>query len=110
MAEAPERPVETAKVAERLAPSTRFWAAMLGQGEAAVNVVKKKDLEAPPPVIADPQERALEHKLKLNPKDQDAKADVGSDQSMDASDPSSATQPGSSHEPAPSSGFPEESE
>jgi len=36
----------------------------------------------------------------------DAKADLGSDESMDASDPSSATQPGSS-EPAPSSGFPD---
>ena len=35
----------------------------------------------------------LEHKLKRNPDDQDAKADVGSDESMDASDPSSATQP-----------------
>jgi len=42
------------------------------------------------------------------PEDQDAKADVGSDESMDASDPSSATQPGTKDEPVPSSGFPEE--
>ena len=71
-----------------------------------MNAAKDKDVEAPPPVIADPPDRALERKLKLNPKDKDAKADVGSDQSMDASDPSSAVHPGSSDEPAPSSGFP----
>jgi hypothetical protein len=49
-------------------------------------------------------DRELELKVKKNPKDEDAKVDLGSDESMDASDPSSATQPGSS-EPAPSSGF-----
>ncbi len=36
-----------------------------------------------------------------------AKVDVGSDESMDASDPSSASQPGSDTEPVPSSGFPD---
>lgn len=51
-------------------------------------------------------ERELELKLKKHPEDLDAKADVGSDESMDASDPSAATQPGGG-EPAPSSGFPE---
>jgi hypothetical protein len=62
---------------------------------------------APPPVISAPPERELERKLKLNPDDPDTKADVGSDESMDASDPPSAVQPGCSDEPAPSSGFPE---
>ena len=33
--------------------------------------------------------------------------DVGSDESMDASDPSAAAQPGQTDEPVPSSGFPE---
>ena len=61
---------------------------------------------APPPVISAPPERELERKLKRHPDDPDAKADVGSDESMDASDPSSAAQPGS-QEPAPSSSFPE---
>ena len=63
--------------------------------------------EAGPPAVhsSDP-ERELELKLKKHPEDLDAKADVGSDDSMDASDPSSATQPGGK-EPAPSSGFPE---
>ena len=51
-------------------------------------------------------DREIELKVKKNPHDKDAKADLGSDESMDASDPSSATQPGGK-EPAPSSGFPE---
>ena len=51
-----------------------------------------------------------EQKLKQNPNDPDAKADVGSDQSMDASDPSAAAQPGGNDDPAPSSGFPENSD
>lgn len=58
-----------------------------------------------PTLSADP-DRALELKLKRNPNDPDTKTDVGSDESMDASDPISATQPGS-NKPAPSSGFPE---
>ena len=65
---------------------------------------------APPPVISAPPERELERKLKLKPDDPDAKVDVGSDESMDASDPPAAAQPGCSDDPAPSSGFPAESE
>ncbi len=72
-----------------------------------MNAQKQRDAGAPPPVISAPPDRELEHKLKRNPGDQDAKADVGSDESMDASDPSAAAQPGSSDDPAPSSGFPE---
>lgn len=67
----------------------------------------KHDEGAPPPVISAPPEQELERKLKKRPDDSDAKADVGSDESMDASDPSAATQPGGSDEPVPSSGFPE---
>jgi hypothetical protein len=52
-------------------------------------------------------ERELELKLKKHPDDDNAKVDVGSDESMDASDPVAATAPGG-NEPAPSSGFPEE--
>ena len=52
-------------------------------------------------------DKELERKLKRNPDDPDAKADVGSDKSMDASDPSSAAQPGQKDDPVPSSGFPE---
>lgn len=77
---------------------------MLGHGDAPVNDEKKGK---PPPAVhsADP-ERELEQKLKQNPDDPNLKADVGSDESMDASDPPASAQP-ASKEPAPSSGFPE---
>ncbi|HEY6049392.1 MAG TPA: hypothetical protein VIV07_10155 [Sphingomicrobium sp.] len=78
-----------------------------GDGEAAVNDPKNSGAQsAPPPVISGEPERELERKLKRNPHDDDAKVDVGSDESMDASDPPAAVQPGQSDDPAPSSGFP----
>ena len=61
----------------------------------------------PPPVTSAEPDAELEKKLKRNPGDLDAKVDVGSDESMDASDPPAAAQPGSNDDPAPSSGFPE---
>ena len=60
-----------------------------------------------PQVHSGAPQRDLERKLKRNPDDQDAKVDVGSDESMDASDPPAAAQPGQKDEPVPSSGFPE---
>jgi hypothetical protein len=81
---------------------------MLGQGDPAVNAAKQSDCP-PPPVLSGPPGRELERKLKLKPGDPDIKADVGSDESMDASDPPASSQPGSD-EPAPSSGFPENSD
>ena len=62
---------------------------------------------APAPTEQKAPERELELKLKKNPEDLDTKTDVGSDQSMDASDPIAATQPGG-NEPVPSSTFPED--
>ena len=62
--------------------------------------------QAPAPTHQKPPERELELKLKKNPEDPDTKTDVGSDQSMDASDPIAANQPGG-NEPVPSSSFPE---
>ena len=62
----------------------------------------------PPPTLSGAPDRSLELKVKKHPDDKDAKVDLGSDESMDASDPSSAAQPGTSNEPAPSSGFPED--
>ena len=61
---------------------------------------------APAPTLSGDPERELELKLKKDPVNKSAQIDVGSDQSMDASDPPSATQPGG-NEPVPSSGFPE---
>lgn len=68
---------------------------------------KNRHVAIPPQVSSGEPDRELEKKLKRNPEDQDAKIDVGSDESMDASDPSAATQPGQKDEPVPSSGFPE---
>ena len=68
---------------------------------------RDQDQSSPPPVLSREPERELERKLKRNPDDLDAKADVGSDESMDASDPPAAAQPGQKDEPVPSSGFPE---
>ncbi len=66
----------------------------------------KKD-RPPPAVHSAAPDKQLEHELRLNPDDENLKADVGSDESMDASDPPASAQPGGSGEPAPSSGFPE---
>ncbi|MCL6683135.1 hypothetical protein [Sphingomonas alba] len=68
---------------------------------------RREEAEKRPPTLSGAPERELELKLKKHPEDLDAKADVGSDESMDASDPPAATQPGG-NEPAPSSTFPEE--
>jgi hypothetical protein len=68
----------------------------------------KQNGRVPPAVHSAAPERELERRLKTNPGDLDAKADVGSDESMDASDPPAAAQPGRTDKPMPSSGFPED--
>ena len=68
---------------------------------------KKREERTPSPTLSGEPDRGIELKVKKHPDDEDAKADLGSDESMDASDPSSAAQPGTSSEPVPSSGFPE---
>ena len=70
-----------------------------------MNDDKQRDT-VPPPTSAEP-DAELERKLKRHPEDLDAKADVGSDVSLDASDPPAAAQPGQSDDPVPSSGFPD---
>ena len=65
------------------------------------------EVDAPPATHSADPERSLEQKLRRNPSDDDAKVDVGSDESMDASDPVAVTSPGG-NEPAPSSGFPDQ--
>ncbi len=85
-AETSRQPVETARDgAERpLAPLVK--ACNGTRRETPVNEDKKQE-PAPPPTLSGAPEQELERKLKRNPDDQDAKADVGSDESMDASDP-----------------------
>ncbi|MDV3258400.1 MAG: hypothetical protein LOX97_11630 [Sphingomonas sp.] len=70
---------------------------------------EKSGEQPPPPTLARDPERSIELEVKKRPDDENAKADLGSDESMDASDPSAAAQPGRSKEPAPSSGFPDKS-
>lgn len=64
--------------------------------------------KVPPAVISDAPEKELEERLRKHPEDADAKVDVASDESMDASDPPAVAQPGGTDEPAPSSGFPDD--
>ena len=68
---------------------------------------ERKD-KVPPPVLSDEPDKELERRLQKHPEDDNTKVDVGSDESMDASDPPAASQPGSGGEPAPSSGFPDQ--
>lgn len=56
------------------------------------------------------QDKSIEKRLKKDPQNEDAQLDRGLDESMDASDPPSATQPGNSGEPPKSSGFDEAAE
>lgn len=49
-------------------------------------------------VSADEPSKELEEKVKRHPEDEDVKVDLGSDESMDASDPPSVVQPGSEEE------------
>jgi hypothetical protein len=79
---------------------------MVSQGDAVVNEDGKQK-PPPAPVISRDPGRELERKLKRDPDDLDAKVDVGSDESMDASDPTAAAQPGQKDDPVPSSGFPD---
>ena len=66
-----------------------------------------KEGHIPPTVTSAPPEHELEKELRDSPHDLDKKADVGSDESMDASDPPAAAQPGQNDDPVPSSGFPQ---
>lgn len=69
-----------------------------------------KDRKSKPAVEQQPPEKELENQLRAKPEDLDAKVDVGSDESMDASDPIAAAQPGQNDEPVPSSSFPEDAD
>ena len=75
-------------------------------GSDEVKTVSEKKRQPPPAVQSGAPEPELEERLRRNPHDKDAKVDVGSDESMDASDPPSVVQP-EHNEPVPSSGFEE---
>jgi hypothetical protein len=67
----------------------------------------KKQAPPPPPTHSGDPDKELEQELKKHPGDLDKKVDVGSDESMDASDPPSSSHPGQKDDAVPSSGFPE---
>ncbi|MBN8806950.1 MAG: hypothetical protein J0I47_01735 [Sphingomonas sp.] len=56
------------------------------------------------------QDKSIEKRLRRDPENPDAQLDRGLDESMDASDPPSATQPGDKGEPPKSSGYDEAAE
>lgn len=51
------------------------------------------------------RDRSIGKRLARDPESRDARLDAGLDESMDASDPPSSTQPVHNHGPAPSSGY-----
>lgn len=56
------------------------------------------------------RDKSIGKRLAKDPENRDARLDTALDESMDASDPPSSTQPVHNHGPAPSSGFDEEAE
>jgi hypothetical protein len=56
------------------------------------------------------QDKSIAKRLQKNPDSVDARLDNGLDETMDGSDPVAISEPNSSGEPAPSSGYDEEAE
>ena len=56
------------------------------------------------------QDESINRRLERDPESKEARLDTALDESMDASDPPSSTQPVHSHQPPASSGYDEEAE
>ena len=56
------------------------------------------------------QDDSISRRLERDPESKEARLDTALDESMDASDPPSSTQPVHNHHPAPSSGYDLEAE
>ena len=56
------------------------------------------------------QDKSIAERMQRNPDNPDARLDNALDESMDASDPASITQPADRGDPAPSSGYDEDAE
>jgi hypothetical protein len=113
LAEARQPPVETERqiYSEDTGTAlsvTRSSRETIRRKEIHVNETKNQKGQVPPATISRPPEPELEDEVRKNPHDEDAKVDLGSDESMDASDPPAAAQPGSGGEPVPSSGYQEQ--
>lgn len=68
-----------------------------------------RDGSASAPPVREAQDAATHEALQADPANEDAKLDIGLDESFPSSDAPAATAPGSG-EPAPSSGYDEEAE
>ncbi len=77
---------------------------------ASVAPASPEDKPATDPRQEAGQDKDIAERLEANPEDQEAQLDAGLDESMDASDPPSSTQPVHNNEPAPSSGYNAEEE
>lgn len=73
--------------------------------ESTLENIENEQRRPPPPVFSADPDLELEERLERDPCNLDAKVDVGSDESMDASDPPSVVRPGN-NEPVPSSSSP----
>lgn len=62
------------------------------------------------PEVRDAHDAADDSRLRQNPSNEDAKLDVGVDETFPASDPPASSQPGKGKDPAPSSGYDEVAE
>jgi len=72
------------------------------------DVLEKKNTGTPE--IRDARDASDDEKLRRNPSNEDAKLDVGLDETFPSSDAPSNTQPGKGKDPAPSSGYDAEAE
>lgn len=77
---------------------------------ASVAPASPEDKPATDPRQEAGQDADIVQRLEEDPEDSDARLDRGLDESMDASDPPSATQPVHGSDPAPSSGYNAEEE
>jgi len=75
---------------------------------AAGALEKKKAIHHPRQEAG--QDASIAERLERNPESKEARLDAALDESMDASDPPSSTQPVHSHEPPESSGYDAEEE
>jgi hypothetical protein len=66
--------------------------------------------EGATPHVRTGRDASDDEKLRRNPSNEDAKLDVGLDESFPGSDAPSNTQPGKGKDPAPSSGYDPEAE
>lgn len=62
------------------------------------------------PKVRPAHDASDDHRLATDPTDEDAKLDIGLDETFPTSDPPANTRPGQSSEPPASSGFDEEAE